>query len=115
MKPILDACCGSRMFWFNKQDERVVFMDNRQLEDVLCDGRTLSVNPDVVADFRKMPFEDNTFSLVVFDPPHLMRIGESSWMAKKYGKLSGEWKEDLRKGFAECFRVLALNGSLVFK
>lgn len=22
---ILDVCCGSRMFWFNKQDSRAVF------------------------------------------------------------------------------------------
>ncbi|MEI4926957.1 SAM-dependent methyltransferase, partial [Klebsiella pneumoniae] len=22
---ILDMCCGSRMFWFDKQDERAVF------------------------------------------------------------------------------------------
>lgn len=25
---ILDMCCGSRMFWFDKQDERAVFTDN---------------------------------------------------------------------------------------
>lgn len=26
---ILDMCCGSRMFWFNKRDERAVFADIR--------------------------------------------------------------------------------------
>lgn len=26
-KSILDMCCGPRMFWFDKQDERAVFMD----------------------------------------------------------------------------------------
>ncbi|ECA9678728.1 class I SAM-dependent methyltransferase [Salmonella enterica subsp. enterica] len=26
---ILDMCCGSRMFWFNKQDSRAVFADIR--------------------------------------------------------------------------------------
>jgi len=31
-KPILDACCGSRMFWFNQKDPRVLFVDNRRLE-----------------------------------------------------------------------------------
>ena len=25
MPPILDPCCGSRMMWFNKQDQRCLF------------------------------------------------------------------------------------------
>jgi hypothetical protein len=31
-KRVLDACCGSRMFWFDKQNPDVVFADNRELE-----------------------------------------------------------------------------------
>lgn len=26
-KPILDACCGGRMFYFDKHDSRVLFQD----------------------------------------------------------------------------------------
>ncbi len=115
MKPILDACCGSRMFWFNRQHPDAVYMDNREMVTDLCDGRKLEVKPDVVADFRDMPFPDASFSLVVFDPPHLRNAGEKSWMAKKYGVLSGDWREDLRRGFAECFRVLRPHGVLIFK
>lgn len=115
MKQVLDACCGSRMFWFNKHDDRTVFIDNRELEDVLCDGRTLSIKPDIVADFRNIPFQNNTFSLVVFDPPHLLRVGDNAWMAKKYGKLGTDWKNDIKNGFSECFRVLRPNGTLIFK
>ncbi len=85
-KAIIDVCCGSRMFWHDKQNPNVVFMDNRAFEETLCDGRTLEVKPDIVADFRSIPFPDNSFHLVVFDPPHLHRIGDSAWMAKKYGK-----------------------------
>lgn len=55
------------------------------------------------------------FKLVSFDPPHLVRAGPKSWLAAKYGKLSDDWREDIRKGFAECFRVLATDGVLVFK
>lgn len=29
MKPVLDACCGSRMFWFDRHHPDVVFMDRR--------------------------------------------------------------------------------------
>lgn len=115
MKPILDACCGSRMFWFDKTNEDVIFMDNRKEEHILCDGRTLNINPDIVADFRDMPFDDNSFYLVVFDPPHLINVGESSWLAKKYGKLDDLWKFDIRQGFHECMRVLKPNGTLIFK
>ncbi|MDA6365507.1 hypothetical protein OSK45_26870 [Escherichia coli] len=25
---ILDMCCGSRMFWFDKSDERAIFVTN---------------------------------------------------------------------------------------
>lgn len=114
-KYILDACCGSRMFWFNKEHSGTVHIDNRELEISLCDGRTLSVKPDIVTDFRSMPFADSSFRMVVFDPPHLCKIGDEAWMAKKYGKLGTNWKEDLRKGFEECFRVLENKGILIFK
>ena len=114
-KKILDVCCGSKMFWFDKDRTDTVYMDNRELEDVLCDGRKLIIKPDIVADFRNIPFSDNSFKLVVFDPPHLYRVGEKSWLAKKYGQLGSNWKEDIKQGFKECFRVLEVNGILVFK
>ena len=114
-KVILDACCGSRMFWFDKTNPAVLFMDKRKLNTKLCDGRTLEISPDLQADFMNMPFKDNTFHLVVFDPPHLLRAGKNSWLAKKYGKLDKNWMWQLQKGFDECMRVLKKNGVLVFK
>jgi SAM-dependent methyltransferase len=115
MARILDATCGSRMMWFNPQHPDALYMDNRKMSAILCDGRTLNITPDLVADFRDMPFGDNTFYLVVFDPPHLRRAGKNSWLAKKYGLLSGDWQADIRRGFEECMRVLRPNGVLVFK
>lgn len=115
-KLVLDVCCGSKMFWFNKYQENTIFMDIREYDDVLCDGRKFEVKPDIVADFRNIPFDDNTFHLVVFDPPHLIHGGEKSWIVKKYGKLNYEtWRDDLTKGFDECMRVLKPNGILIFK
>lgn len=114
-KPILDACCGSRMFWFDKNNPNVIFMDNRQTSETLCDGRSLIVNPDVMADFRNIPYPDNSFKIVVFDPPHLLNVGESSWLCKKYGKLNKTWQNDLKRGIDECFRVLDIYGILIFK
>ncbi|KAB0845097.1 class I SAM-dependent methyltransferase [Cronobacter sakazakii] len=113
---ILDMCCGSRMFWFDKQDERAIFSDIRAERHTLCDGRSLVISPDVVADFRALPFSDASFPVVVFDPPHLERVGDNAWMGKKYGKLNREtWRDDLRTGFEEAFRVLRPHGVLIFK
>ncbi|MFQ8676068.1 MAG: class I SAM-dependent methyltransferase [Enterococcus avium] len=115
MTKILDACCGSRMFWFDKENPDVTFMDCRQYYEELPTGHVINVNPDVIADFRDMPFEDNVFEMVVFDPPHLIHAGENSWLAKKYGRLDELWPEDIRQGFAECMRVLRPAGTLIFK
>jgi ubiquinone/menaquinone biosynthesis C-methylase UbiE len=112
---VIDVCCGSKMFWFNKNNPNAVFMDIREFEDTLCDGRKLIVKPDVVGDFKNIPFPDNTFKLAVFDPPHLVKLGENSWMAKKYGKLKDGWQGDIKQGFKECMRVLEPHGILVFK
>lgn len=115
MKPVLDVCCGSRMFYFDKSDERVLFGDIRSENHVLCDGRALEIKPDVLIDFTKLPFADKSFKLVVFDPPHLNNVGASSWMAKKYGRLTENWQQMIKDGFAECFRVLDENSVLIFK
>lgn len=117
-KKILDACCGSRMFWFDKENPDVLFMDIRRETVTAKDRdktRVIEVNPDVVADFTDMPFPDNSFKLVVFDPPHLKTLGKTSWMAKKYGMLEDGWEDMIRKGFDECMRVLEPDGVLIFK
>ena len=120
---ILDPCCGSRMMWFDKSDPRVIFGDQRRKQITVTDRshgredgtRTLTIDPDVLLDFRALPYPDNTFKLVAFDPPHLVRAGPRSWLAAKYGKLSSDWRMDLRQGFVECWRVLAADGVLIFK
>ncbi|MBB6262525.1 SAM-dependent methyltransferase [Paenochrobactrum gallinarii] len=115
-KPILDMCYGSRMFWFYKADDRALFGDIRAEEHVLCDGRHLTIAPDRLFDFRNLPFADSTFSLVVFDPPHLVKAGERSWIRAKYGALNRDtWRDDIRQGFSEAFRVLKADGTLIFK
>lgn len=112
---IIDVCCGSRMFWFNKNNPNAVFCDIRKEEHILCDGRKLIINPDVVADFKNLPFQDKSFDLVVFDPPHLKSAGKNGWQAKKYGSLKKDWHSELKSGFDECMRILSDKGVLIFK
>jgi len=121
--PVLDVCCGGRMMWFDKQNPNVVFGDCRRETITVTDRsngrqdgtRSIVINPDVLMDFRDIPFEDDTFNLVVFDPPHLVKAGDKSWLASKYGRLSDCWEDDIKKGFEECFRVLKNGGTLIFK
>lgn len=119
-KIILDACCGGRMFWFDKQNPNTLFVDHRKVDPVSVglgrNARMFSCQPDEVMDFRKLDLSDGSFSLVVFDPPHFNHAGDKSYMAIKYGRLDPQnWKDDLRAGFAECFRVLRTQGILIFK
>ena len=114
-KNILDVCCGSKMFWFDKANKDVLFGDIRTERHTLCDGRSLEIKPDMEIDFTDLPFDDKSFKLVVFDPPHLVKLGKNSWMAKKYGILNNSWQDDIKAGFSECFRVLEPSGILIFK
>ena len=121
---VLDVCCGSRKFWFDKNDQRALFIDRRSetiyAKDKNNPGgvRKIDVKPDMIADFRALPFEDNSFPLVVFDPPHIMenRCGHNSRMAQVYGTLSKTpgattWLPDSKS----VSGILKPSGTLVFK
>lgn len=113
---ILDPCCGSKMFYYDKNSNAVMFGDIREIHTRLCDGRELHIQPDELMDVTNMKdIANDTFNCIIFDPPHLVRVGESSWLAQKYGHLPLLWEEWMNKAFAECFRVLKPGGMLLFK
>lgn len=121
-KKILDVTCGSKSIWFNKNHPAAIYCDKRRQEftgiwkSTKKDSeRKIIIDPDVLCDFTKLPFDDNSFQLVVFDPPHLTRAKETSWLVKKYGKLDENWPNMLHDGFKECMRVLNTDGILIFK
>lgn len=121
-KKILDVTCGSRTIWFNKNNPLAIYCDKR---NTVYSGvwsstngkseRKCEIKPDVICDFTDLPFADNSFYLVVFDPPHLIRAKDTAWLVKKYGKLDETWPDMLHDGFCECMRVLKPNGVLIFK
>ena len=119
-KSVLDACCGGRMMWFDKSDDRCLFADCRSEELDVSHCTTnpgkKSVRPDEIHDFRDMPYEDCSFHHVVFDPPHVRGISMKSVTGFSYGSLDKDtWRDDIKAGLSECFRVLKPNGTLIFK
>lgn len=113
-KKILDATCGSRMMWFDKEHPEVLFTDKRKGVFEAYGNKTI-IEPDMQIDFTKMPFDDNSFYLVVFDPPHSKWLGDNTILGQKYGQLFSDWEVEIREGFNECMRVLKPNGTLIFK
>jgi len=115
---ILDPTCSARSIWFDKARSDVIYGDIRVFNEFLGigkNGRWWNVEPNVLFDYTFLPFPDNSFEMVVFDPPHLENLGLTSWLAKKYGKLFPDWRDNIRGGFDEFFRVLQPRGILILK
>ena len=96
-KQIIDVCCGSRMFWLDKEDPDVEFCDKRELSVAKRFGQKFNA-------VRHIEIH-----------PNLLKAGEKSWLAMKYGTLDDNWPKMLHDGFWECMRVLKPNGTLIFK
>jgi hypothetical protein len=105
------------MFWFDKAHDHVLYVDKRAAAKGHISLRpNHEVKPDEIVDFRSMPYDDQSFKMVVFDPPHILARKSDGIMAKRYGSLDREtWRDDLRAGFTECWRVLETFGVLIFK
>ena len=117
MKKVLDVACSVKGMWFDKEDDRALFMDKRReahIDVYPCGTKTNIIDPDIIGNFTDIKFDDDSFWHIVFDPPHI-ESNSISQITKKYGSLQGEWREMLRQGFKECFRVLKPNGTLIFK
>ena len=116
-KIILDACCGGRLFWFQKNEPHTIYIDKRIRQAGHDENRpNHKIIPDMLMDNKNMSFPNKSFKLVVYDPPHLIGKEDSCRMIKQYGNLDAEtWQYDIKRGFEECWRVLDDYGVLIFK
>ncbi len=117
---VLDVCCSTKGFWFDVQYPNAIYCDKRseiveiKPRKAYPNGGSFEVRPDIQCSFTALPFASDMFSIVVFDPPHAS-FGKTSYQRPYYGSLDGNWREMLRDGFSECFRVLKPEGVLIFK
>ena len=66
MKPVLDATAGNRHIWGkNKYPDNVVFLDKEP---------NLRIPADVIATWDKIPYPDDYFHCIIFDPPHVFSL-----------------------------------------
>jgi SAM-dependent methyltransferase len=108
--PVLDVTANRRRMWKGLETRGVLFAD-----------RDPVVIPDVCCDFRRLPFASNSFSAVVFDPPHLPAAAgsekSSSQYKRDYGLDSAPRADSIESYFQpflqEALRVLKPDG-LVF-
>ena len=114
---ILDPTCSARSIWFDKNNPHVVHCDlrNGDYSKEYYEGHNLNIAPHVQMNFIFMPFPDSSFDMVVFDPPHYTRLGTTSVLAARYGKLFPGWEDEIHAGFDESWRVLKKGGVLIFK
>lgn len=101
---ILDMSAGNRAIWFNKTHPCATYIDIRP-----------EVKPDFVVDSTKTGLADESFDLVVFDPPHV-NFGKNARMSKNYGHHTTEQIRQIIKGSGkEAHRVSKPNALMAFK
>lgn len=102
---ILDMSAGRRGIWFNKNHPDATYLDCRP-----------EVNPDMVADTRKLPeVIGKGFGLVVFDPPHI-NFGKNGKMSKNYGHhTTAQIRDIIALSAFEAHRVSAKDAFMAFK
>ena len=102
---ILDMSAGNRAVWYDKAYRDATYVDCRP-----------EVNPDIVADTRRLPAQvGDGYSLVVFDPPHV-NFGANAQMSQTYGHhTTDEIRSIVRDSAREAHRVTLPDALMALK
>ena len=116
---ILDATAGFRGIWFGKNHPLVTFLDKRSGKYYYMSKsgkkKCTEIKPDIVCEWKDIDYPDNTFDMIVFDPPHIIQDANCN-MIVDYGNLSKDtWRNDLKIAFKQLFRILKPNGVFILK
>lgn len=122
---ILDVTVGARKIyrgWDKKLNDPLIGIDVRKGDFSVPKLKSqwaeikIVIEPTVLADMKHLPFQDNVFEAIIFDPPH-MDVGLDTWLGKKWGSWNqNETIQTLRQVNCEFFRVLKkLGGFLILK
>lgn len=118
---ILDATCGSKGIWYQKNHPYVTFMDKRKgyffyQYPNSPKKKEYHIEPDVVSEWKDAPWTNNTFDMIIFDPPHIIKNSEKGILSTKYTQLKPDtWRNDLRIGFKKLFDILKPDGIFILK
>jgi len=119
---ILDATCGFKGIWYQKNHPFVTFMDKRKTKLMsnhpIGYRRKININPDVVSEWKDAPFPDNYFDMIVFDPPYLIWVNDKkeSTLDKSYGYLRKEtYRKEIKEGVEKLFKILKPEGVFILK
>lgn len=100
---VLDATYGKGTFWKTWKPMHLTY------HDIKVDG----------VDFRDLPYTDDHFEVVVFDPPYKLNGTPDETVDERYGvDVPADWRERMKlmhEGVLECLRVLAPKGYLLVK
>jgi len=122
---ILDATASNRSIWYQKNNPFTIFLDKRcgkeytqTTESNFDNKRIIRIFPNVRGIWQHLPFKENSFDMIVFDPPHLFKDEgkKLSLMSIRYGIFyNHSWKQELTSGLNELFRVLKPLGIFILK
>jgi SAM-dependent methyltransferase len=112
----LDCTYGEGVFWRKFRPQQLVCSDLVAKGD---HALAAMFGGFMRADFTALPFADNTFQAVVFDPPYRLNGTPTQAMDERYGiHTPTRWQDRMslmQCGFIECHRVLAPGGFLLVK
>lgn len=69
-KKILDVTAGEQVCWNSIKDNQQLGKNEKVWDVIFCDASS-DARTDIVSDFRKLPFKDNSFDIIFFDPPFM--------------------------------------------